>query len=346
MRQLINVNIDAVDSLVSPERLYERIPVTEKAQATVRQARTDIQNMINGTDNRCLLVVGPCSIHDTKAAMDYARRLSDIQQKVSAKLMIVMRVYFEKPRTTIGWKGLINDPDMDGSCRVSKGLEIARELLRDINELGLPVGTEMLDPISPQYTSDLVSWASIGARTTESQTHREMASGLSMPVGFKNSTDGSLDVAVAAMQASKNPHTFIGLNHKGNVGVFRTKGNPYGHVILRGGKKSSNYHPENIKQAVDDLTNNNLFDRVMVDCSHANSGKKHEKQGEVLKNVIHQITKGNRHILGLMLESNLNEGSQKITDNMADLAYGVSVTDECIGWDRTVELIDYAYNAL
>ena len=346
MTKLINVNIKQLDPLITPDKIREVRPVSQVAHDVVSKARDEVKALLAGEDKRFLVIAGPCSIHDPEAAVDYAKRLKEIADKVSDKMMVVMRVYFEKPRTTIGWKGLINDPDLDGTCDVSKGLHIARDLLSEINELGMPCGTEVLDPVSPQYVSDFVSWASIGARTTESQTHREMASGLSMPIGYKNSTDGSLDVAVAAMQASQNPHSFIGLNHEGFSSICRTKGNPWGHLILRGGKAAPNYHPESILQAVKALQSKGLTDRIMVDCSHANSGKQHDKQEVVFKNVIDQRLDGNDNILGVMLESNINEGNQPINSDISKLKYGVSVTDECMGWKKTVELLEYAYQQL
>jgi 3-deoxy-7-phosphoheptulonate synthase len=344
--QIHNVNIDALDSLISPYELKEEFPMTDEAHRTVVEGRTTLQRIMAGKDPRFLMIVGPCSIHDPNAALDYAQRLRGLRDQYRDRLYILMRVYFEKPRTTIGWKGLINDPDMDGTCDMTKGLKLSRQLLLKINELGIPVANEMLDPISPQYMSGLVSWASIGARTTESQTHREMASGLSMPVGFKNSTDGSVDVALSAMQAAQHPHSFIGIDQDGHTCIVRTKGNPWGHVILRGGHQAPNYHPENIKHAVTALQAKKLLDRVMVDCSHANSEKKQENQEIVLKSVIDQVVNGNTHILGAMIESNIYEGSQSIPKDLNLLKYGVSVTDACMGWDATATLIKEAWTML
>lgn len=344
--QLYNINIDTVTPLISPLDLRHEIPVSKKAKDTVFASRDALCNILEGIDKRFIVIVGPCSIHDPNAALDYAHRLTELNTKYNDRLMIIMRVYFEKPRTTIGWKGLINDPDLDGSCRVEKGLRLARQLMIKVNELGLPIATEVLDPISPQYISALISWASIGARTTESQTHREMASGLSMPVGFKNSTDGSVDVALSAMHAAKNPHSFIGIDPEGHAAVVRTNGNPRGHVILRGGSDAPNYHPERIKEAVDALTAQSLFDRILVDCSHANSGKKQENQEKVIHSVTEQVKAGNHHIMGVMIESNLVEGNQPIPDDISTLKYGVSVTDECIGWETTERVIQRIYDSI
>ncbi|MGE4169678.1 MAG: 3-deoxy-7-phosphoheptulonate synthase [Candidatus Margulisiibacteriota bacterium] len=346
MKPTQNLNIMEVTPLISPAELKSALPMTEKSNQTVIESRRVIANILDGTDPRFLVITGPCSIHDPEAALDYARRLVKLHQAFSDKLYIVMRVYFEKPRTIIGWKGLINDPNLDGSCDMPKGLHIARDLLLKITEMGLPTATEVLDTISPQYLSDLVAWASIGARTTESQTHREMASGLSMPVGFKNGTDGSLDVAIAAMQSALHPHSFIGINQDGRTSVIRTKGNPQGHVILRGGKKAPNYSETSISEAVSALQKEGLNPRLLVDCSHANSNKKHENQAEVLRSVLAQVRGGNRNIMGIMLESNLVEGSQKIPDNLTELKYGVSVTDACIGWETTEKLLGELAEAL
>ncbi len=324
---------------MAPKELHQLYPLTPAAAETVLNGRTQIQACLSGQDSRMLVVIGPCSIHDPKAALEYATRLSKLQKSLQKNLLIVMRVYFEKPRTTIGWKGLINDPDMDGSCDMEKGLKLAREIMQKINEMELPIATEILDPVSPQYLSDLISWASVGARTTESQTHREMASGLSMPVGFKNNTDGSTDVAIAAMQSALHPHSFIGIDPTGHTCIVRTQGNPFGHVILRGGHRAPNYHPENIKAVAQSLEAAQLCAKIMVDCSHANSHKKHSNQEHVLLNVVEQVCDGNPNILGVMIESNLEEGNQKIPTDLSQLKYGVSVTDECIGWAKTEELL-------
>lgn len=313
--------------------------MTEEANATVVEGRLTIQNILSHEDPRLLVVVGPCSIHDPAGAMEYARRLAELREEVKDSMYIVMRVYFEKPRTTVGWKGLINDPHLDGSYDIESGLKIARKLLLDVNELGVPAATEFLDPYVPQYIADLVSWAAIGARTTESQTHREMASGLSMPVGYKNATDGSLQVALDAMQAARQPHSFLGVDQEGYTAVVRTRGNRCGHVVLRGGRNGSNYDPESIAEAVAKLEKAGLPPALMVDCSHANSEKQHWRQDGVAREVVAQRTDGNDAIIGLMIESNLFEGNQPLKGTLANLQYGVSITDACIAWDTTEKLL-------
>ncbi len=330
-----NVNVASQKILVSPAALRDTVPVTNEIHDRVAETRTTIEAILDRADHRLMVVVGPCSIHDVDAAMDYARRLKTLSDKVSDTLYIVMRVYFEKPRTTVGWKGLINDPHLDDSFDIEAGLTIGRTLLRDILELGLPTATEALDPITPQYMQDLISWSAIGARTTESQTHREMASGLSSAVGFKNGTDGGLEVAVNAMKSVCNPHRFLGINSDGKVSVFETRGNPYGHVVLRGGSGGPNYDSVHIALCEEALEKAGLPRNIMVDCSHANSDKKPELQPLVADNVANQIVEGNQSIIGIMLESHINAGNQKIPDNLADLAYGVSVTDGCIDWSTT-----------
>jgi len=334
-----NVNMLSEKLLITPKALKEQLPLTDKARDTVITGRQNIERILDRKDHRLLVVAGPCSIHDIKAAKEYAQKLRTLQQSVEDSLYIVMRVYFEKPRTTVGWKGLINDPFMDDSFQVEEGLKIARKLLNWINELGLPVATEALDPISPQYLSDLLSWSAIGARTTESQTHREMASGLSMPVGFKNSTDGSLNVAINALHSVRASHNFLGINQEGQCTVFCTKGNAYGHIVLRGGKQP-NYDSVNIKVCEDALEKAKLPNNIMVDCSHANSYKKFELQPLVAENVMNQIIENNQSIMGIMLESNLVEGNQKMSADKTQLQYGVSITDACIGWDTTVKLLN------
>ncbi len=293
-----------------------------------------------------MAVVGPCSIHDTVAALEYAKLLKELSDKVDDKIFIIMRVYFEKPRTTVGWKGLINDPDLDGTHKISKGLGMARQLFCSITELELPIASEMLDPITPQYLSDMISWGAIGARTTESQTHREMASGLSFPVGFKNGTDGGLKIATDAMAASLREHSFLGINYEGMTSIVHTKGNPDVHIVLRGGNDGPNYYEKNIKETVALLAENNLPPAVMVDCSHANSYKDHDRQGEVLDNVIQQIGDGADFIKGIMIESNINAGNQSIPEDLSELKYGVSVTDKCVDWATTEEIIMKAYGNL
>ncbi|WP_417331460.1 3-deoxy-7-phosphoheptulonate synthase [Halomonas cupida] len=338
-QQVNNLNVLSQDVLVTPEQLKQEVPLTAEAEATVLEGRSTIQNILDGKDPRLLMVVGPCSIHDVDAALDYARRLRRLADEVKDTLYIVMRVYFEKPRTTVGWKGLINDPHLNGSFQIEEGLHIARRLLVELSELGLPLATEALDPISPQYLQDCISWSAIGARTTESQTHREMSSGLSGPVGFKNGTDGSLDVAVNALQSVAHPHNFLGIDQKGQVAIIRTRGNAYAHVVLRGGNGKPNYDSVSVALAEQELKKAGIKPNIMIDCSHANSNKDAALQPLVLENVTHQILDGNRSIIGLMVESNIGWGNQKILDDHSQMAYGVSVTDACIDWDTTVEAL-------
>ena len=334
-----NVNVASQKILVAPVALRDTVHVSDAVYDRVAETRSTIEAILDRQDPRLMVVVGPCSIHDVDAAMDYARRLKALADKVSDALYIVMRVYFEKPRTTVGWKGLINDPHIDDSFDIEAGLTIGRTLLRDILELGLPTATEALDPITPQYLQDLISWSAIGARTTESQTHREMASGLSSAVGFKNGTDGSLDVAVNAMKSVSNPHRFLGINSEGKVSVFETRGNRYGHVVLRGGSNGPNYDSVHIALCEQALEKAGLPRNIMVDCSHANSEKQPELQPLVADNVANQILEGNNSIIGLMLESHINAGNQPIPADLKDLAYGVSITDGCIDWDTTESLL-------
>jgi len=323
---------------LSPPLVLKRVlPLGERGALFVQKARREIADIIHGRDPRLLVVTGPCSIHDPVAAMDYARRLKDLQIQYSDSLYIVMRVYFEKPRTTVGWKGYINDPHLDDSFDLETGLTRGRELLLQLVDMELPTATEALDPISPQYLSDLISWAAIGARTVESQTHREMASGLSMPVGFKNGTDGNLGIALNALQSAASPHTFIGINQRGEVALVQTAGNPDGHIILRGGSKP-NYDAVSINAAVEQLTKLALPTAIVVDCSHGNSNKDHNRQGQVAEAVVAQRQLGNKAIIGLMLESHIHEGRQNIVDGKAPL-YGVSVTDACIDWQATSKLL-------
>ena len=330
-----NINIEPPVVLITPAELKREIPLTDKARAVISQGRKNIENILERKDHRVMVVVGPCSIHDVKAAHDYAYRLKALEEKVGDTLLIVMRVYFEKPRTTTGWKGLINDPFMNDSFKITDGLHIGRQLLHDISEIGLPSATEALDPISPQYLQDLIAWSAIGARTTESQTHREMASGLSSSIGFKNGTDGSLTVAINALQSVSSPHRFLGINSDGNVSIVTTRGNPYAHVVLRGGNGKPNYDSVSVSICEQELLAAGIDANIMVDCSHANSNKDHNLQTLVLDNVANQIAEGNKSIIGVMLESNINAGNQKLSSNPEDMQYGVSVTDACIDWETT-----------
>ena len=341
---LENLNVLSQHTLLPPARLHQDIPVSHRASDTVRHTREALGRILLGQDPRLLVVVGPCSIHDITSAMDYARRLKALADELSDQLLLVMRVYVEKPRTTVGWKGLINDPRMDDSFHIEEGLAIARRLLIAINEMGLPCGTEALDPITPQYLGDLIAWSAIGARTTESQTHREMASGLSSPVGFKNGTDGDLEVAINAMLSSAKPHAFLGINGTGQVAVTQTRGNAWGHLILRGGDVP-NYDSVSVAQAETALKTAHLPPNIVVDCSHGNSRKNHALQALVLKDVVHQLVDGNRALKGVMLESNLFEGNQKL-GRREDLRYGVSITDACMGWDTTAASLREAAAAL
>lgn len=330
-----DLNVESNNVLITPDALKDKLPITEKAAEAVLAGRETIRNILDKKDNRLFVVVGPCSIHDTDAAIEYGKRLKELSEKVSDTLYLVMRVYFEKPRTTVGWKGLINDPHMNDSFEIEEGLQIARQLLLDLSEMGLPLATEALDPISPQYMQDLISWSAIGARTTESQTHREMSSGLSCAVGFKNGTDGGLDVAINALKSVSHPHNFLGINSEGQVSVVRTRGNQYGHVVLRGGNGKPNYDSVNVALCEKALERAKLPLNIMVDCSHANSNKDPALQPLVADNVANQIVEGNESICGLMIESNLSWGAQSIPANLSELKYGVSVTDACIDWDAT-----------
>ena len=330
-----NLNIASNEALITPEQLKSELPLVGDSLDAVVAARQTIFDILDRKDPRLFVVVGPCSIHDTDAALDYARKLKGLADKVADTLYIVMRVYFEKPRTSIGWKGLINDPYLDDSFKIEVGLRKGRELLLDIVDIGLPTSTEALDPISPQYMQDIISWSAIGARTTESQTHREMSSGLSSAVGFKNGTDGGLTVAVNAMQSVSNPHRFLGINGKGQVSVVETKGNPYGHVVLRGGSNGPNYDSVHVAQCEHALLDGGVTNNIMIDCSHANSNKDPNVQPLVLKDVTHQIMEGNQSIIGVMVESNINAGNQSIPKDLNELKYGVSVTDACIDWATT-----------
>ncbi|GHE81633.1 3-deoxy-7-phosphoheptulonate synthase [Thalassotalea profundi] len=342
---LNDIHVNAEEVLITPNQLREALPLPSKGRAFVESARQVISNIIHKKDPRLLIIAGPCSVHDLEAAKEYARKLKVLHDKYQDSLYIVMRVYFEKPRTTVGWKGLINDPHMDGTFDVESGLKIARELLLYLTEIGLPLATEALDPISPQYLAELFSWSAIGARTTESQTHREMASGLSMPIGFKNGTNGSLDVAINALQSAASSHRFMGINRKGQVALIKTSGNPDGHVILRGGKKP-NYDAENVALCEESLAKQGLVPGIVIDCSHGNSNKDYRRQPIVADNVFDQICAGNTSIIGIMLESHLNEGNQSADLPKSELKYGVSVTDACINFTKTEALIANASEKL
>lgn len=331
-----DLNIDKFIPLLTPKELKTELPLTETARNTVKHGREVIQNILNGTDKRLLVVVGPCSIHDVDAALEYADKLAEFAKEVEDTLFIVMRVYFEKPRTTTGWKGLINDPDMNDSFDIEKGLRTARKLLLDLNDKGLPCATEALDPNTPQYMQDLISWSAIGARTTESQTHREMSSGLSCPVGFKNGTDGSMTVAVNAMTAVQSGHSFLGLSADGKVSIIKSKGNQYAHVVLRGGGGKPNYDAASVAQVENELAKSSVNGKIMVDSSHANSGKDPYLQPMVIQNIAEQIQAGNQSIMGMMIESHLKGGRQNLTADLSELEYGKSITDGCLDWDSTV----------
>ena len=331
--------VESIVPLITPKQLKEEVKVSESAIASVQQGRAVVRNILDRKDKRLFVVVGPCSIHDVTAAKDYAQRLKILSEKVSDTLYLVMRVYFEKPRTTVGWKGLINDPYMNDTFKIEDGLHIARRLLIDLAEMGLPLSTEALDPISPQYIQDLISWSAIGARTTESQTHREMASGLSSAVGFKNGTDGGLTVVTNALMSVQNPHRFLGINADGQVSIVSTRGNHYGHLVLRGGGGKPNYDSVNVQIAEQALAKANLPQNIMIDCSHENSSNNPALQPLVMDNVTSQILEGNRSIVGLMVESNIKHGRQNIPANLDDLEYGLSVTDGCISFEETEEAI-------
>lgn len=334
-RNVDNLHVQSQQVLITPAQLKSEIPLTETARDVVIGGRQTIMDILDHKDHRLFIVIGPCSIHDPKAAKEYAEKLRALADEVSDTLYLVMRVYFEKPRTTVGWKGLINDPHMNDTFKIEEGLHIARRLLIDLSELGLPLATEALDPISPQYLQDAISWSAIGARTTESQTHREMSSGLSCAVGFKNGTDGGLTVAVNALQSVKSPHSFLGINQEGQVSIINTTGNSYGHVVLRGGGGKPNYDSVSVSLAEKALAKAGVPGNIMVDCSHANSNKDPALQTLVMDNVSNQILEGNKSIVGLMVESNLGWGNQKIPANLDELIYGVSVTDACIDWHAT-----------
>jgi 3-deoxy-7-phosphoheptulonate synthase len=341
-----DLHVKEIVRLLTPRELKAQLPATDAANATVARSRERIVRILQQEDPRLIVVIGPCSIHDEKGALDYATRLNALRKEFANRMEIVMRVYFEKPRTTIGWKGLINDPRLDGSQDIETGLKIARRLLLEITGMGLPAATEFLDPIVPQYIADLVTWAAIGARTTESQTHREMASGLSMPVALKNNTDGSLQSAIDAMGAARHPHSFLGINEDGVTSIVRTTGNPHTHIVLRGGRAKANYDAKSICKAEEKLKSDKLQPVLMVDCSHANSGKQHARQEDVWRSVIQQRVEGTRSLIGMMIESNINEGNQPIPKKLTDLRYGVSLTDSCISWETTERLLRWGYEKL
>lgn len=337
--QTDDLRIKHITEVRPPRDLHEQFPITENAAQTVYDTRQHIQNILTGRDDRMLVVIGPCSIHDPDAAREYAGLLKEQIEKHQDSLLIVMRVYFEKPRTTVGWKGLINDPDLNESFEINKGLGLARELLLDINDMGVPAATEFLDLISPQYIADLVSWGAIGARTTESQGHRELASGLSCPVGFKNSTDGSFQIAVDAIRAANNPHIFMSLTKDGHSAIFETHGNQDCHVILRGGNEGPNYEPKYVADAISQLQSAHVQNKLMIDCSHANSNKQHERQLIVAESISEQLSSGNEHIMGAMVESHLIDGRQDVKPGQP-LTYGQSITDACINWKDSLTVLD------
>jgi 3-deoxy-7-phosphoheptulonate synthase len=338
-RPIDNQHVIEIKPLPAPRAIKTLLPITEQAAALVVETREAIRNILSGLDReRLLVIVGPCSIHDPEAAYEYAAKLKPVADTLRERLLIVMRTYFEKPRTTVGWKGLINDPHLDGTCDIASGMELARTLLLKLNLAGMPCGTELLDPISPQYIADLISWTAIGARTTESQTHREMASGLSMPVGFKNGTEGSLQVAVNAMTAARTPHHFVGINAEGQTSIIKTMGNPDRHIVLRGGGGKTNYDAEHVARAEAAVSGEGIARPIMIDCSHDNSSKDHRRQGLVAREVLQQFRDGRQSIMGLMIESNLYPGKQTWKQGIA-LAHGVSITDACLGWEETESLL-------
>jgi 3-deoxy-7-phosphoheptulonate synthase len=334
-----NLHVKETVRLLTPRALKAEFAMSEASNRTVVESRESVMEILEQKDSRLLVVVGPCSIHDVDAALDYGARLNGLRTELAGQMEIVMRVYFEKPRTTVGWKGLINDPHLDGTYDIESGLKKARKLLLELTAMGLPTATEFLDPIIPQYTADLVTWAAVGARTTESQTHREMASGLSMPIGFKNGTDGSLQIALDAMQSARTPHSFLGIDQEGITSIIRTTGNSAGHIVLRGGRLRPNYDGESIREAEAKLTQAGLPPVLMVDCSHANSAKQHSRQEEVWRSVIEQRVAGTRSLIGVMVESYLTEGNQAFPRPRDELQYGVSITDACIGWDVTERML-------
>jgi len=339
-----NTRVSGVTRLVSPREVKEKLPASSEVLAKVAEYRETCRRILRGEDPRLLVIVGPCSIHDPVSALDYAKRLSAFSKEVEDKLFLVMRVYFEKPRTTVGWKGLINDPHLNESGDMEHGIKVARQLLLDVAALGLPAATEVLDPIMPQYIADLISWSAIGARTTESQTHREMASGLSMPVGFKNGTDGSIQTAIDAMRSSRSPHSFLGIDQDGMTSIIKTAGNPDGHLVLRGGRDGVNYHPHQTADATAKLQAAGVPTAIMIDCSHANSGKDPARQPEVWNSILEQRAAGRTDIVGAMLESHIEFGAQSLGEDPSKLRYGVSITDACLDWKSTAELLRSSIN--
>jgi 3-deoxy-7-phosphoheptulonate synthase len=339
MYQTQDLHVVETRPLVSPALLHHEFPMTDEAAAVVAEARDRIRHILYNEDRRLLVIVGPCSVHDIDAAYEYGQKLANLRHELSGQLEILMRVYFEKPRTNVGWKGLINDPHLDGSYDINTGLRLARKLLLDLAHLGLPSATELLDPVTPQYIADVISWTAIGARTTESQTHREMASGLSMPIGFKNSTDGSLQAAMNAMLAASQPHHFLGINHSGLASIVTTTGNPDCHLVLRGGKGGPNFSTDHVTKAAEEMASLKLNPRMMVDCSHANANKDHNRQVNVLDDVAQQVEQGSTHILGVMIESHLKAGNQKIPKDLREMEYGKSITDACVDFETTAKML-------
>jgi len=345
-REIFDVNVREITPIFSPRELITSLPGSPRTRDTVLAARRQLQQILDGKDPRLIAIVGPCSIHDPKAGLEYASRLAQLARRIQDRIFLVMRVYFEKPRTSIGWKGLIHDPHLNGSFDMATGLRIAREFLLKVNELGLPAATEFVDTSTPQYIADLVSWAAIGARTAESQTHRQMASGLSMPVGFKNGTGGTIQLAVDAIVAAQYPHSFLGIDYEGRNSQVVTKGNPWGHLVLRGGARGPNYDAQSVAYAIDLLKKAGVRPNLIIDCSHGNSGKDHTKQPIVFRDVMQQRLAGNKHIVGIMLESHLFPGNQKLEGDPTKLKYGVSITDACIGWEETEALLTWAFEEL
>ena len=347
MEQLSNININNIQTLPSPSEYNQRVSINDETISLVRKGRETLNNILNGSDNRFLVIVGPCSIHDIKAGTEYAKKLKILSDELSSKMVVVMRVYFEKPRTTVGWKGMIYDPDLNGSFDIESGLLKARAFLKDVSDLGLLCATEFVDPITPQYIADFISWAAIGARTAESQTHRQMASGLSMPVGFKNGTGGSVQLAVDAIVSSNSKHGFLGVDSDGKASMIMTKGNPNSHLVLRGGASGPNYDTDSVKKSIELLEKANVNNNLIIDCSHANSGKDYRNEPKVFESVFQQRLKGNSNIIGVMLEGHLNSGSQNLDEeNPHKLDYGVSITDSCLGWDSTEQLLKNAFSKI